>query len=296
MPMAASSRRKIQFCFSLMVQMATGVSREIIQLPEQSHLSLERGVGGRAFGLDPEGYHAARLPYPHALYDELFSRISRTPSILEIGAGTGLVTQALLARDVSAVTAIEPDAALAAFTRRRLADPRLSIVEATFPDVPVEGPFDLIACAAAFHWLDADHALARVRGLLMPSGLWAMWWHSYRNPGMGDELADAISPLLEGIALPPSMSSDRHYSLDEARHRNVLTEAGFRSIGYRLYRTERELTTDAAVSLYKSYSFVRLLPPERRAQFLESLAELVETRFGGKAPNLVLTPLYFATV
>jgi SAM-dependent methyltransferase len=192
--------------------------------------------------------------------------------------------------------AVEPDAALAAFTRRRLADPRLSIVQAPFPDAPIDGRFDLIVCAAAFHWMEPERALARVRDLLAPGALWAMWWHSYRNPGMGDPLADEISPLLEGMRLPPSITPQRHYSLDEETHRKVLTEAGFRSIEYRLYRSERELTTEAVVSLYKSYSFVRLLAPERRAEFLERLGELVETRFGGSAPNLVLTPLYFANL
>ena len=257
-------------------------------------LSLGREMGEVAFGLDAEGYHAARLSYPDELYDELFGRIPFRPLVLEIGAGTGLVTQALLARGAAAVTAVEPDSALAAFTARRLSDPKLTIVQAAFPNATVNGPFDLVACAAAFHWMEPGSALARVKQLLVPGGLWAMWWHSYRNPGMGDELADQISPLLEGIALPPSDSLKRHYSLDEQLHRRFLGDAGFHSIEYRLYRSERELTTEAVVALYKSYSFVRLLDSDRKARLLEAIATLVERRFGGSAPNLVLTPLYFA--
>ena len=121
-----------------------------------------------------------------------------------------------------------------------------------------------------------------------------MWWHSYRNPGMGDDLADLISPLLRDIPLPPSATLHRHYSLDEEVHSKSLSDAGFRSIEYRLYRSERELTTEAILALYKSYSFVRVLPADRRRQLLEVLGELIERRFGGLAPNLVLTPLYFA--
>lgn len=260
-----------------------------------SHPSLGREVGEVAFGLDAEGYHAARLPYPEALYDELLGRVSKSPDVLEIGAGTGLVTQALLSRGVASVTAVETDPALAAFTSRRLQDRRLLMVRATFPDVTISRKFDLIVCAAAFHWMEPRQALAKIRELLLPEGLWAMWWHSYRNPGMGDELADQISPLLEGIALPPSATLDQHYSLDEAMHRQTLADAGFKSIEYRLYRSERELTTEAVLSLYKSYSFVRVLSAERKAKLLEDLAELIERRFGGRAPNLVLTPLYFAS-
>ena len=263
-------------------------------MPKDSPRTLERDVGEIAFGLDAEGYHAGRLPYPDELYDELFERLPPKPAILEIGAGTGLVTQALLSRDVSAVTAVEPNPSLAAFTRRRLENRRLKVIRATFPDPSIDGQFDLIACAAAFHWLERDKALARVKQMLMPKGLWAMWWHSYRNPGQGDELADQISPLLKGMALPPSDTIDQHYSLNEAMHRRVLTAAGFTDVEFRLYRTQRQLTTEAAVALYKSYSFIRLLPSDERARFLDKLADLVDTRFGGCAPNLVLTPLYFA--
>jgi len=260
--------------------------------PEQS--ALDRGAGRVAFGLDPKGYHAARLPYPDELYAELFVALPPRPAVLEIGAGTGIVTQALLARSVGALTAVEPDAKLAEFTERRLADPRLTMVNGAFPDAPIDGHFHLIACAAAFHWMEPRPALARVEDLLLPDGTWAMWWHSYRNPGMGDELADEVSPLLQDIPLPPSATLTRHYSLDEKSHRQTLADAGFRSIEFRLYRSERELTTEAAVALYSSYSFVRVLEPERRARLLDGLAELVERRFAGRAPNLVLTPLYFA--
>jgi SAM-dependent methyltransferase len=259
-------------------------------------LTLGRHVGEVAFGLDAEGYHAARLPYPEELYDELFERIAPRPDVLEIASGTGLVTQALLARDVSSVTAVEPNVALAAFAARRLSDSRLSIIQAAFPDVSFTQRFQLIACAAAFHWMEPTPALAKVRELLAPGGIWAMWWHSYRNPGMGDELADQISPLLEDIPLPPSTNLTHHYSLDERMHHETLAAAGFRSIEFRLFRSERELTTDSVLALYQSYSFVRLLSPERRNKFLEELGELVERRFGGRAPNLVLTPLYFAKI
>jgi SAM-dependent methyltransferase len=265
-------------------------------LADRWNLALDREVGEFAFGLDPEGYHAARLPYPAELYDELFGRTPERADVLEIGVGTGLVTQELLSRDVSSVTAIEPNHALAAFTARRLNDPRLTILEATFPAVSVKGPFHLIACAAAFHWMEPYAALAKVRELLERGGLWAMWWHTYRNPGMGDELADQISPLLRDIPLPPSTDLHRHYSLDQRMHRQMLTDAGFGCIEYRLFRSERELTTEGVVALYKSYSFVRLLTPDHRTELLDAIAELVEKRFGGRAPNLVLTPLYFASI
>lgn len=255
---------------------------------------MAREVGSVAFGLDAQGYHLARLPYPDALYDELFSRLPPDPAILEIGAGTGLVTQSLLDRRPKRVTAVEPDPALVRFTRERLADPRLTMVTGVFPDAVVAGQFDLIACAAAFHWMEPGAALARAKELLAPGGIWAMWWHSYRNPDCGDPLADATTALLEDIALPPSMTPSRHYSLDEKLQRSTLAQAGFGCVEHRLYRRERQLSTAEVLALYQSYSFIRVLPADRKAHLLDHLAELVEKRFGGRAPNIVLTALYIA--
>ena len=133
-----------------------------------SQSPLDRRVGSVAFGLDARGYHAARLPYPDELYAELFAGLPRSPRVLEIGAGTGIVTQALLARDVASVTAVEPDAALAAFTERRLADPRLRIVNDAFQNCSIAGHVHLIACAAAFHWMEPQSALARAKRMLLP--------------------------------------------------------------------------------------------------------------------------------
>lgn len=258
--------------------------------PEQ----LSRESGRAAFGTDAAGYHAARSGYPPGLYAYVLEHIPSRPRVLEIGAGTGLVTEELLRREVAALTVVEPDAALVAFIAGRLPDPRLTLVNAAFPDKHIAGPFDLIVCAAAFHWMEPVAALARVRDLLVPGGTWAMWWNSYRNTGRGDALSDAVTPLLEGIALPPSDSLHGHYSLDETLHRATLTKAGFERVDYQLFQTERMLSTAQVLALYQTYSYIRLLDPDRRARFLDALAEIVETRFGGLAPNLILTPLYRA--
>jgi len=257
-------------------------------------VQLSRESGRAAFGTDAAGYHAARSGYPAALYDRLFRDLPPQARVLEIGAGTGLVTEELVSRDIRTLTVVESDPALVRFMESRLVDPRLAFVTAAFPDVTVDGPFELIACAAAFHWMDPVAALARIRDLLAPGGTWAMWWNSYRNAGRGDALSDAVTPLLAGVALPPSDSLDGHYSLDEAFHRRSLTEAGFTTVNYILYRTERELSTSQVIALYQSYSYIRLLDDDRRARFLDGLADIVETSFGGLAPNLILTPLYLA--
>ncbi|MEO6388150.1 MAG: class I SAM-dependent methyltransferase [Croceibacterium sp.] len=255
---------------------------------------LERSSGCDIFGDDAAGYHAGRIGYPDELYDAVLGRVKAHPDILEIGAGTGLATEALLARSPQSMTVVEPSHKLIAFMSERLHGPGLQFIAGPFPDVKITGHYDLAVCAAAFHWLDPQAALARVKALLRPGGVWAMWWNSYRNAGIGDRLSDAVVPLLEGIALPPSEGPTGHYSLDTALHKKTLEDAGFGAVAHHVFRRERQLSVAEAVALYRSYSFIRLLPDKRRSEFLGNLAALVEDEFGGSAPNIVLTVGYSA--
>lgn len=255
---------------------------------------LERDAGSALFGADAAGYHAGRIGYPDELYDAVLARAVPSPRVLEIGAGTGLATEALLERQPAALTVVEPAPELVAFLRQRLVDPRLTFVTSGFLEAPVEGPFDLMVCAAAFHWMEPHAALARIRSLLTTGGIWAMWWNSYRNSGIGDPLADAITPLLADIALPPSDSLTAHYSLDSAMHVKMLTDAGFTGVEHHVYRRERVLSTAQVRTLYASYSYVRALAEDQRAALLDAIDDLVETRFAGAAPNVTLTSCYSA--
>src|SRR3546814_9430732 len=74
-----------------------------------------------------------------------------------------------------------------------------------------------------------------------------------------------------------------------------MTGAGFDRFEPFRFRRERELDAAGARALYASYSYVRALPAVRRERLLDAIADLVDTRFGGRARNVVLTALYLAT-
>lgn len=260
--------------------------------PANSVMRLARSAGQLSFGTDAAGYHAGRIGYPEELFDAIFARVGPKPRILEIGPGTGLSTRSLLTRDPLELVAVESDPVLVDYLRREIADPRLTLVNAPFPDGALDGAFDLVVCAAAFHWLEPKPALARIHQLLRPGGVWAMWWNAYRNPSCGDPLAQAITALLDDVALPPSESRNGHYSLDVALHTAALTGAGFVDVQHQRYRLERTLTAAEARALYASYSYVRVLPEQRRVELLDALAALVDEEFGGSAPNVVITAAY----
>lgn len=257
--------------------------------------TLDRSIGRSTFGADPQGYNSGRLGYP----EELFERVLKhapcaTPRTLEIGPGTGLATVDLLDRGVGELIAIEPDRALADCLRAAIADPRLQIIEGGFGDVPLPlDRFDLAVAACSFHWVEQGRGFAQLRRVLRSGGSLALWWHSYRNP-MIDPFFDALLPLLQGLRLPPSEGEGGHLYLDRARQHAILEDQGFSCVDSLLYRSDRILDAGAMRALYASFSFVRILPLSRRLRLLDRIADLVDTRFDGSAPNVVLTPLYLA--
>ena len=115
-----------------------------------------------------------------------------------------------------------------------------------------------------------------------------------RQIGIGDPFADRVTPLLDGISLPPSEGHGGHYSLDVDLHRAALTGAGFIRFEPHLFRRERVIDLAALRALYGSYSYVRALPDRQRDELLDAIVALGRRDFGDRVPNVVLSALYLA--
>lgn len=260
----------------------------------QSRLS--RSVGASIFGIDSTGYHCGRIGYPFELFEAIAAYSKHSKRILEIGPGTGLATRVLLDRlKPDRLVAVEADPGLTEYLAATVQSDKLEIVTGKFETVPLPMSFDLVTCAAAFHWLEPKIALARIRQLLNPGGAVAIWWNTYRQPGIGDPFADAVAPLLKGINLPPSEGDNGHYSLDVDLHGKALSEAGFIRFETHHFRRERSLDLGSLERLYASYSYVRALPENARSELLRKIADLARIEFGSRVPNVVLSQLYLAS-
>ncbi len=258
---------------------------------------LDRQVGRSAFGTDIDGYHGARSGYPASLFEFLSHRIAPSPRILEIGAGTGLATKGLVSCNPQRLALLEPDARLCKFLKSQFAPNGAEVACGAFPESPVVGPFDLVACAAAFHWMEPIAALAAARSLLAPRGVWAMWWNCYFGHGEDDPFASCVAQVLmeEGVALAPSYHGANHYALDTGHLSGLLQQAEFRAVDHVLYRTPREYDEKSARDLCASFSFVRALPRETRIRVLDRIANKVRDEHDGLAMGIVVTSLYAAS-
>jgi SAM-dependent methyltransferase len=97
--------------------------------------------------------------------------------VLEVGAGPGLVTDALRAR-VRRLVAVELDGGLAAALGRRLAGSGVAVVQADATVLPFAGGrFSVVACFTMLHHVPTvaaqDRLLAELCRVLRPGGLLA---------------------------------------------------------------------------------------------------------------------------
>jgi SAM-dependent methyltransferase len=126
-----------------------------------------------SFGTVADAYDRARPSYPLEAARWL---AGDTPSdVLDLGAGTGKLTEQLGALGHRVVAADPLPAMLAKLTARA---PHAAAVVATAERLPLRGrSVDVVAAGQAFHWFDLDRALPETARVLRPGGRIALAWN-----------------------------------------------------------------------------------------------------------------------
>lgn len=256
-------------------------------------LSAEEGRD--AFGRDAANYDAARPAYPDWVFETLTGRCGLKPGarLFEIGPGTGQATARLLTEGANPLTAIEPDARLAAYLRARLPDPAQSVVNAAFEDAELAPEsFDLGTAATSFHWMDQRPALTKVARVLRREGWWAAWWNVFGDPERHDAFHEATDELLNG---PERAQGQYYFALDTAaRLADMAAVDAFGAVHVDIRKWTLTLSTAQMRALYATYSQFSVLPPDARERLLDGLAEIAERQFGGRVERNMCTALYVA--
>lgn len=157
-----------------------------------------------SFGGVADAYDRGRPGYPREAAAWLAGDAPVT--VLELGAGTGKLTEQLvsLGHDVHAT---DPDAAMLAKLGDRLPDVRTS--QASAEEIPAgDRSYDVVVCAQAFHWFDHATALPEIARVLKPGGRLALVWNErdQRVPwvrklgaiiGTQDQLREPVTVLEE---------------------------------------------------------------------------------------------------
>lgn len=235
----------------------------------------------RAFELVADVYERGRPEYPREAIDwiaaELDLRGGRT--VLDLGAGTGKLTRALLGTGAH-VIAVEPGEAMLAELRRVL--PQVEAMQGAAEAIPLgDDSVDAITVGQAFHWFRHDDALPELHRVLRSGGALALIWNSRdQDRPVQREVTDLIKPFIpEGR--PPVGNSSQALEASEL----------FGAVETCSFRFSQQLDSDALVDRIASVSFVAAAPPERRAELEQKLRDVVAAA-GGRVDFSYVTEVY----
>jgi len=208
----------------------------------------------RSFGGVADAYDRGRPTYPREAAVWLTSE--KPLSVLELGAGTGKLTEQLVALGHD-VHATEPDPKMLAILDRNLPDVRLS--RAPAEEIPAgDASYDVVVSAQAFHWFDPDRALPEIARVLRPHGRLSLVWNQR------DERIPWVKRLGRIIGTQEHLT-DPGELLERAKL--------FGSVEQESFRFWQVVDRRSVQDLVRSRSNVAVLPPgEQEAKMAEVLA------------------------
>ncbi|HMD12433.1 MAG TPA: class I SAM-dependent methyltransferase, partial [Marmoricola sp.] len=127
-----------------------------------------------SFGDAADRYDRARPSYPPEGVAWLVG--TKPARVLELGAGTGKLTEALveLDRDVIAVDPIEE-----MLEELEVAVPGVPRILGTAEDIPIQdASVDAVVVGQAWHWFQRARAVAEIARVLRPGGVLGLAWNS----------------------------------------------------------------------------------------------------------------------
>jgi SAM-dependent methyltransferase len=224
----------------------------------------------RSFELVADVYERARPEYPPEavawIAQELDLRAGRT--VLDLGAGTGKLTRALVATGAD-VIAVEPGEAMLA--QLRAAVPEANALHGAAEAIPLpDSSVDAITAGQSFHWFRHDEAIPELHRVLRPGGAVALIWNTRdKEASLQRDVSNLIGgffavnrPGSESWALP-LVASELFEEPEERRFRFVQT-----------------LDADLLVDRVASISFVAAAPVEERSALEAQLREIVAAQGG----------------
>ena len=249
------------------------------------------------FNTDEYNYDKARPDYPSKLFVDIFgySNLCSDSNVLEIGIGTGQATLPFLQQGYK-LTAIELGDRLAEYCKQKFsAYKNFNIIKIDFlnADLP-EKHFNLIFSATAFHWLQKESGYAKIKTLIKPNGVLALFWNHPFVSNVNDETNRASIAVYQKHRPndnPPIQFDEFKCSVMI----NELSHYGVIDIQSKIYRRTRTLNSEEYINLIKTYSDHNALSEQIRLTFEQEMKQAID-KIGGKINIYYTIDLYLARI
>ncbi|MGW4498623.1 class I SAM-dependent methyltransferase [Micromonospora sp. NPDC004336] len=129
-----------------------------------------------SFGAVAREYDRFRPRYPEAAVRWALAGMAVPARVVDLGAGTGILTRGVLALGHEVVP-VEPDAAMRA--QLEVATPGTTALAGSAEAVPLpDGTVDAVVAGQAYHWFDRERAHPEIARLLRSGGTFAPIWNT----------------------------------------------------------------------------------------------------------------------
>lgn len=202
--------------------------------------------------------------------------------VLEVGAGTGQLTDGLLGSGCM-VTALEPSAPMADRLRRRHQEQadtgQLSILTAPFEELTdSDGGYGSIWSADAWHWIDPQVAYESASRLLRPGGcLVALWTLS----GVPENIAAADEVNRVYARLSPDLIRDPRQPIPEdqtAAGRDEIEHSGAMTVdSHWVERSKISLTPDQYADWQLSFAQIAAMTQPQRDELRKAILQTLHS-------------------
>ncbi len=226
-------------------------------------------AAARGYEIAVERYERGRPSYPDDAVTFLMHelRISGGSDVLELGAGTGKLTE-LLIHTGARIVAVEPVSAMREALHRNC--PTVTALDGTAEEIPVrDASADAVIAAQAFHWFDGPRALPEIHRALRDGGRLGLIWNVRDEASDWSERLTAIFDRLSG----PGDPRYQHGAWREAFERSDLFGPLHHHVAYHLHRVTREGFLDRVMSV----SYVATASAEDRGRVVAEVTDLLDT-------------------
>jgi SAM-dependent methyltransferase len=229
----------------------------------------ERTTHGLSFGAAAAAYAEHRPDYADAAVRWALET-APGPRVLDLGAGTGKLTSALLELGAD-VIAVEPDPSMLAELRRLLPAARATAGSAESIALP-DASVDAVLAGQALHWFDMAVAGPEIARVLAPGGILAGLWNMYDDRIDWVAGFDRISDGAAGVTF------SNWQAAESAAHLAAIDLPELFSLPERAeFSHAQPRTADSLLATIATHSKVLVMPDDARTDLLGRIRAYLES-------------------
>jgi SAM-dependent methyltransferase len=232
-----------------------------------------RAERASSFGSIAEDYDRLRPGPPDAAISWLLP--DGCALAVDLAAGTGLVSRALLAHSERAdrVVAIEPDPRMAAVLRAR--SPGVTVLRGVGEAIPLAAAtVDAVLISSAWHWLDPERAIPELARVLRAGGRLCVL-----RSGLDQEAG-----WLRELRRPERSGRDEQLRDSMGSYQTLPRTGQFGNTAQEAFTFTRTMPVDDFIDLLATYSALITASDQDRAADLGRVRSEVDRRFPGGGP------------